>query len=382
MKTNKYKKNTKRLSKEPHKKTRYLRKKNTKRISKKPHKKTRYNKFTKKYKGGTALTLPLGVRDKRNWSPVERLAKRRVQVSSEFKAAPSLPDDNPDFFFKYNTFEYLVNQRGTHFDIHIISNLEHTYNTHEDKLLELEIKYYGKIESNNDILKSKIHEFVKSSIKKEITVDDSIQLYYTKLKIHQNEKYNEQFKRTRDHLEACKAAAAISKLGGLGDPYDSEEYQTQMDNFYKIEMIIELLKITIKLYRVFIKYFFFKNRGKSNIQSYLDSITSAAEDEKQTKITQGLTFSLDVFSLNDPYDESSYPNEEDEIYLGTNIYTYNKDFLSIENYINYLSANILNILGRSNDEFYNIASIISIICNPKKGNLFDLLYNELERELS
>ncbi len=97
MKTNKYKKNTKRLSKEPHKKTRYLRKKNTKRISKKPHKKTRYNKFTKKYKGGTALTLPLGVRDKRNWSPVERLAKRRVQVSSEFKAAPSLPDDNPDF---------------------------------------------------------------------------------------------------------------------------------------------------------------------------------------------------------------------------------------------------------------------------------------------
>ncbi len=54
MKTNKYKKNTKRLSKEPHKKTRYLRKKNTKRISKKPHKKTRYNKFTKKYKGGNA----------------------------------------------------------------------------------------------------------------------------------------------------------------------------------------------------------------------------------------------------------------------------------------------------------------------------------------
>ena len=55
MKTNKYKKNTKRLSKEPHKKTRYLRKKNTKRISKKPHKKTRYNKFTKKYKGGNAI---------------------------------------------------------------------------------------------------------------------------------------------------------------------------------------------------------------------------------------------------------------------------------------------------------------------------------------
>jgi len=130
-------------------------------------------------------------------------------------------------------------------------------------LLELEIKYYGKIESNNDILKSKIHEFVKSSIKKEITVDDSIQLYYTKLKIHQNEKYNEQFKRTRDHLESCKAAAAISKLGGLGDPYDSEEYQTQMDNFYKIEMIIELLKITIKLYRVFIKYFSLKIEEKA-----------------------------------------------------------------------------------------------------------------------
>jgi len=92
-----------------------------------------------------------------------------------------------------------------------------------------------------------------------------------------------------------------------------------------------------------------------------------------------INFFIRCFSLNDPYDESSYPNEEDEIYLGTNIYTYNKDFLSIENYINYLSANILNILGRSNDEFYNI---ISIICNPKEGNLFDVLYNELERELS
>jgi len=38
MKTNKYKKNTKRLSKEPHKKQ-DIYEKNTKRISKKPHKK-------------------------------------------------------------------------------------------------------------------------------------------------------------------------------------------------------------------------------------------------------------------------------------------------------------------------------------------------------
>jgi len=54
-----------------------------------------------------------------------------------------------------------------------------------------------------------------------------------------------------------------------------------MDNFYNIEMIIELLKITIKLYRVLIKYFFFKNKEKSDIQFYLDEITRATGEENQ-----------------------------------------------------------------------------------------------------
>jgi len=362
MKTNKYKKNTKRLSKEPHKKTRYLRKKNTKRISKKPHKKTRYNKFTKKYKGGNATAkrrLSFGETQANSQSPLPD-AKRQVTV------------------FKYNTFEYLLELEGT-FNINIISNLEGRYNNLEDQLLGQEIKYYGKIESYNDILKGRIHEFMKGNSMNE---DDSIQLYYTKLKIHQNEKYNEQFERTQDHLEACKAAAAISKLGGLGDPYDSEEYQTQMDNFYKIEMIIELLKITIKLYRVFIKYFFFKNKEKSNIQLYLNRITDAtSENEKQRLIRKVLTISLDFFSLNDPYDESSYPNEKDEIYLGTNIYTYNTKLPSIENYINYLSANILKLLGLENLNI--LTDMIYYSMDPTNNNNFiSVLYDELVAGIS
>jgi len=249
-------------------------------------------------------------------------------------------------------------------------------------LLEQEIEYYGKIESYNDILKSQIHKFMKVNSMNEDestnqpNADDSIQLYYTKLKIHQNE----QFERTLDHLEACEAAAAISKLGGLGDPYDSEEYQTQMDNFYNIEMIIELLKITIKLYRVLIKYFFFKNKKKSNIQFYLDQITSAAGEDKQIKILQVLNISLDFFSLNDPYDESSYPNEKDEIYLGTNIYTYNTKLPSIENYINYLSANILKLLGSENLNI--LTDMIYYSMDPTNNNNFiSVLYDVLEREI-
>jgi len=366
MKTNKYKKNTKRLSKEPHKKTRYLRKKNTKRISKKPHKKTRYNKFTKKYKGGNATAkrrLSFGETQANSQSPLPD-AKRQVTV------------------FKHNTFEYLLD-KTVPFDIHTISKLEDPYNNLEDRLLEQEIKYYEKIESYNVILKGRIHEFMKGNSMNEDestnqpNADDSIQLYYTKLKIHQNEKYNEQLERTQDHLEACKAAAAISKLGGLGDPYDSEEYQTQMDNFYKIEMIIELLKITIKLYRVFIKYFFFKNKEKSNIQLYLNRITDAtSENEKQRLIREVLTISLDFFSLNDPYDESSYPNEKDEIYLGTNIYTYNTKLPSIENYINYLSANILNLLGSNNLNI--LTDMIYYSMDPTNNNNFiSVLYDEL-----
>jgi len=369
MKTNKYKKNTKRLSKEPHKKTRYLRKKNTKRISKKPHKKTRYNKFTKKYKGGNAIAkrrklssgdtttarrkLSFGDTPPNSQSPLPH-AKRQVPV------------------FKDNTFEHILLGQNKTFKIHEISKLEILYNNLEDLLLGQEIKYYGKIESYNVKLKGQIHEFMNGT-----NADYSIQLYYRTLKSLQNKKYDEQFMRTQDRLESCKAAAAISKLEvrrDRRDPYDSQEYRENMDNFYNIEMIIELLKITIKLYRVLIKYFFFKNKEKSDIQFYLDEITRATGEEKPSKILHVLNISLDFFSLNDPYDESSYPNEKDEIYLGTNIYTYNTKLPSIENYINYLSANILILLGPN----YNL-NIISEICNPT--NFIHVLYAELEREI-